>query len=166
ILGATDTASLAAAAGGLDAVAEQDPTAELTQISGGNPTGTAIQLTAQPGSGTLLQNTTLGINFFLTPTASETTGDKGAVYTVANSGGSGALFQIGANAGQTASISIGSAETSALGTGVTNTSGFTNLGQINVTTFQGAQDSINVIDAAIDQVSTLRANMGAFLSNT
>jgi len=164
-LGAAKTATLTATSGGVNAVTQQNATGELTQLSGGSPTGTAIQLTTKPGSNTVLQNAALGIQFYLTPTGAATSGDLGDVYNVTSSG-AGAVFQIGANAGQTASTSISSAETNAIGTGVTNTSNFANLSEINVQTTQGATDSISVIDAAISQIDNLQATLGAFQANT
>jgi flagellin len=83
-------------------------------------------------------------------------------------------FQIGANEGQTVSLAIQSTAANQLGTNTaayTNASGATvtpqtaNVGAINVTTFQGAQDAIAVLDQAINQVSTIRANLGAFQTN-
>jgi flagellin len=75
-------------------------------------------------------------------------------------------FQIGANAGQTAMLAINNVHTDQLATGISNTSGFQNLGQINVTTAQGAQDSLALVDAAINQISTVSGNLGSFQTNT
>ncbi len=69
------------------------------------------------------------------------------------------VFQIGANSGQVARLSISDLRAFKLGT--TAVAGL-NLEAINVTTLQGAQDAIKVIDEAISQVSVLRGNMGAF----
>lgn len=74
-------------------------------------------------------------------------------------------FQIGANAGQTATISLGDVRASALGQGVAG-SQFANLAMINVTTQSGAQDAIRVIDKAISDVANLRGALGAFQANT
>ncbi|HLK60259.1 MAG TPA: flagellin, partial [Chthonomonadaceae bacterium] len=41
-----------------------------------------------------------------------------------------------------------------------------NLSQVDVTTQQGATNAIKIADEAISQVSQLRANLGAFESNT
>ncbi len=74
-------------------------------------------------------------------------------------------FQIGANANQTAVISLGDVRASALGQGVAG-SQFSNLAMIDVTTQQGAQDAIRVIDKAISDISNLRGQLGAFQANT
>ena len=52
-----------------------------------------------------------------------------------------------------------------LGQGIENNSGFQSLSDIDVTTFQGAQDANKIVDAAVDQISTLRADLGAFQKN-
>ena len=75
-------------------------------------------------------------------------------------------FQIGANAGETASISIDSVASNKLGTSATGlVTGAGSIADIDVTTFDGAQDAIKLIDAAIEEVSTIRANLGAFQKN-
>ncbi len=43
---------------------------------------------------------------------------------------------------------------------------FGNLSEIDVTTSDGAQHSQSVIDAAIDQVTNIRGNLGSFQKNT
>jgi flagellin len=83
-----------------------------------------------------------------------------ATFTV----GSKLVFQIGANEGQTASLSIGSTSTNQLGVGVV--SGINSLSAINVTTSTGAQNALSVIDKAISDISSLRGQLGAFQTNT
>ena len=75
------------------------------------------------------------------------------------------VFQIGGNAGQTTSVSMKSMRASQLGTGAHNESGFSSLTDANLTSRQGATDSIRVIDKAIEQVSVARGEMGAFQKN-
>ncbi len=74
------------------------------------------------------------------------------------------VFQIGANVGQTAKIGIRNMASGSLGRDIAGNS-YTNLSQIDVTTAQGAQDSQSVIDAAINEVSTLRGTLGSFQKN-
>ncbi|GIV15379.1 MAG: B-type flagellin [Armatimonadota bacterium] len=69
------------------------------------------------------------------------------------------VFQIGANAGQTARISLRDTRASQLGTTVIANK---SLQDIDVTTQQGAQDAIRIIDEAISQISQVRGNIGAF----
>jgi flagellin len=75
------------------------------------------------------------------------------------------VFQIGANASQTAKIAVDNASSTALGLGVAG-SQFTNLNAINVTTQSGSQDSLKVIDQAISDISNLRGRLGAFQQQT
>ncbi|HYV37906.1 MAG TPA: flagellin [Gemmataceae bacterium] len=78
-------------------------------------------------------------------------------------------FQIGANAGDTATVTFLDARTTALGigaVGVVNPA-FTSLSTIHInTTAADAADSIRVIDKAIEDVTTMRGTLGAFQANT
>ena len=77
---------------------------------------------------------------------------------------SGSLqFQIGGNADQTVTASLGNVRTSNLGN--TTVTGL-NLSLIDVTTSSGANSAIKVVDEAISQVTNLRATLGAFQANT
>jgi len=93
---------------------------------------------------------------------STSTGSAGTV-TVANNS---LQFQVGAFADQTVGLNIGSVSTNSLGTTATGTTQMSqvNLASIDVTTNNGAgaQDALKVIDAAISQVSSQRASLGAF----
>lgn len=71
-------------------------------------------------------------------------------------------FQVGADAGQTAQLSLGNFAASQLGTGAV--SGL-NLSNLDLTTATGASNAIKVIDSAIDQVSSARGQIGNFQSN-
>jgi flagellin len=74
-------------------------------------------------------------------------------------------FQLGPNSGQSERLSLKNVKANMLGQGIENSSGFQSLTDIDVTNSQGAQDSNKVVDAAIDQISTLRADLGAFQKN-
>ena len=74
------------------------------------------------------------------------------------------MFQIGANAGQNASLSIQRTAADSLGQGVSST--FTNLSQIDVTNPANSTDVLKVVDKAISDVSNLRGMLGAFQDNT
>ena len=79
-------------------------------------------------------------------------------------------FQVGANAGQTATVALQNMSTTALGTGLNDTFGgtnsFANLSEINLLTGSAATDAISIIDKAIADVSAVRGDMGAFQSNS
>jgi flagellin len=71
-------------------------------------------------------------------------------------------FQIGANAGQVARFSINNMRSDQLGTGVVADK---SLADVDVTKTGGAEEALKIIDAAIQQVSKLRGDMGAFQKN-
>ncbi|OGH00438.1 MAG: hypothetical protein A2600_05420 [Candidatus Lambdaproteobacteria bacterium RIFOXYD1_FULL_56_27] len=75
-------------------------------------------------------------------------------------------FQIGANHGQTASVSLFDTSSKSLGRGVETKSGYTSLREIDVRSFTGAQDSLMMIDKAINDVTSIRGELGAFQKNT
>ena len=71
-------------------------------------------------------------------------------------------FQIGANAGQTVNLSLGSYAASELGKGVVSGLTFSNL---NLTTSSGATDALKVIDKAISDITGVRGEIGSFQRN-
>jgi len=75
-------------------------------------------------------------------------------------------FHVGANEKQTVGISVDSTNPESLGRGVMNSSGFQNLADVNVTSFQGAQDTLALVDSAIDTITNARGDLGAFQKNT
>lgn len=75
------------------------------------------------------------------------------------------VFQIGPNQNQTARVSIGSALPEGLGLGVTGNL-FANLSEIEVTSASKANAAIGIVDQAVDDVTTLRGELGAFQKNT
>jgi len=95
----------------------------------------------------------------LTDAGNATTGTAAAVGQVAVGS---AQFQIGANANQTASLSIGNFAASQLGQGVV--SGL-NLSNLDLTSATGANNALQVIDQAITEVSRARGSIGNFQRN-
>jgi len=75
-------------------------------------------------------------------------------------------FQVGPNPNQTVQVSARDISSDMLARGLVTKSGFTSLAELDVTTTQGANDSIGMIDKAIDEISRLRATLGAFQQNT
>jgi len=92
---------------------------------------------------------------------SSVTGAQGNV-TVANNS---LVFQIGPNQNQTARVTIDRVEATALGIGVAGNQ-FASLADIDVSSATKAQDAIGVIDKAINDVTNLRGDLGAFQQNT
>ncbi|HWL07253.1 MAG TPA: flagellin [Planctomicrobium sp.] len=89
------------------------------------------------------------------------TGAQGTVDIVNDS----LIFQIGPNQNQTAQISINKVDAASLGMNLTGNQ-FANLAAIDVTSASKAQDAIGVIDQAINDVTNLRGELGAFQQNT
>ncbi|MBU2643861.1 flagellin [bacterium] len=75
-------------------------------------------------------------------------------------------FQVGANQNQTVGISIKSGHPESMARGLANQSGFESLADIDLRTFQGAQDALMLIDSSINQVAADRGELGAFQKNT
>lgn len=75
-------------------------------------------------------------------------------------------FQIGPDRGQTVNIAMQNVASDTLARGVDNESGFRSLSDIDVTTSQGAQDSMSLIDKAINDIIKVRAELGAFQNHT
>lgn len=66
-----------------------------------------------------------------------------------------AAFQVGANAGQTETLSLGNFATSALG-----------ISSLDVTTSTGVSSALSAIDTALDELNRRRGNIGSFMRNT
>ena len=150
----TDASGVVASAAGFSTASGTDAIAQVavngtTVLFTGGKSG-SDGLTLNDADGNKIQLTTAGNN---TATANATVGE---VTTGA------AQFQIGAFSGQTASLSLQNFGATNLGTGV---SSGVNLSNIDLTTQSGANQAINVIDAAIDQISTARGQIGNFQRN-
>ncbi len=88
--------------------------------------------------------------------------DVGRVYVTQN----GTKFHIGGNKYQTVGLSVKSVNPETLSQNVNNYSGFTCLADVNLTDFQGAQDTLLLVDQAIDEILKNRGDLGAFQKNT
>lgn len=75
-------------------------------------------------------------------------------------------FQIGPGQGQTVNIAMQNVSTDTLARGVENESNFKSLADVDVTTAQGALDSMTLIDKAINDIIKVRAELGAFQNHT
>lgn len=72
------------------------------------------------------------------------------------------LFQIGANTGQSVQFALPVIFTNRLGT---NAVAGRTLADLDVTTQQGAQDAMRIIDDAIQQLAQMRGELGSFQTN-
>ena len=96
--------------------------------------GSAAAIAVTDGTGTPLVDATLGA----------------LVGTVAAATGTGGTFQVGANSGDTVTVSIADMDATALG-----------INAIDVTTDAGAADALDDLDDAIATVSQKRGDLGA-----
>jgi len=74
-------------------------------------------------------------------------------------------FQTGANHGDTVAFSLNDIRPDALARNIENNSGYQSLADVDLTSRNGAQDAIMMLDEVIDEVTTLRANLGSFQKN-
>lgn len=88
--------------------------------------------------------------------------EEGFVHVTQNS----LAFQVGPSRGSQVKISLLDMKTTELGKDIPNMSGFTSLNNVDVTNAQGALDTILLVDDAINEVSSVRADLGAFQKNT
>ncbi len=154
----SDTAA-AANSSGFGTTTVSDTGVDIVGTIGGtsfNGVGNVLTASSGAAQGLSVQLATSGSDATAT-----VTGAQGSVSVTDNS----LVFQIGPNQNQTAKVSITKVNPSSLGAGVANNQ-FGNLNSIDITTTSGANDSIGVIDAAIDEVTNLRGDLGAFQQNT
>ncbi len=111
------------------------------------------------GEGTTLRDN-YGNVINLTSKGAETTGQtyNGRIVT----GTLGAKFQVGIRSGDMTSVNVGNFQSSQLGRGVESTH---NLTSITVISGDDAATALNVIDKAIEDVSTGRGRLGNFQKN-
>jgi flagellin len=132
----------------------QDAQAQVT-ISG---TTDVSDATWTAGEGLILRDSR-GNRIVLKESAAITTGDLGEQFRISL----GSMkFQVGAYADQVREISIPSIWTTGLGTGV---KAGESVATIDVTTYDGANTAIKILDEAIREISTIRANLGAAQKN-
>jgi flagellin len=76
------------------------------------------------------------------------------------------IFQVGANVGQTVSVSLVNVNTRVLGRGVANESDYNSIRDADLRNAQGAIDTQRLVDRALNEVTTSRARLGAFQKNS
>jgi len=172
----TITNNGADAAGAVDYIVASG-TAAATDLETGESTGTTVTAWGTDIKGTVTGNGvgggTVDFNSGTGFTMKNAAGDAIAFSTamVGTSAGSatyatsvtgnGTVFQIGSEANETATVTFNSAKTTSLGLSASST--FASLSTIDVTS--NAQEAIKVIDQAIKDITTQRADMGAFQKN-
>lgn len=144
-------------------------TTQQTDV-GANIAGT-INALAASGKGNTLTSTEGASKGTIVRVGEDTTSATTLTSTVTGAQGTVSVqnnalkFQIGPNRFQTAEIAINNIQTDALGVALSGNV-FNSLSEINVNSFNNSQDALEVIDNAIDEISTLRGDLGAFQKNT
>ena len=88
-------------------------------------------------------------------------GSAGNVTVINNS----LVFQVGPNQDQTAEVAIARLLPQSIGIGA-NGNQFQNLSEVQATSASTAQDTLEIVDIAIDDVTRIRGMLGAFQQNT
>ena len=158
----TATSNAAAGTGtGFDVAsvgANVDGTDIVGTINGAAASGVGNTLSGSSGSAS-----GVSVTFAATSAANPYTTDNTATNVTVDAH-KALVFQIGANAGQTASLAIDRSHADSLGKGVSST--FASLNTIDVTNPTNSAEVIKVVDKAIGDVSSLRGRIGAFQTNT
>jgi flagellin len=139
-----------ATASGVDAVA----TVSVTTSTG---VVTALFTGGKHGQNALTLTDADGNRVSLTSAGNAVATSLAGQLTVGSTG-----FQIGANAGQRANLSLGNFAASELGKNVVSGKSLSN---IDITSATSAEDALKVIDAAITEVSRARGDLGNFQRN-
>jgi flagellin len=137
----------ASSATGTDAVATMTVGSATALFTGGKNGADGLTLTDADGN-----------SVSLTAAGNAT----GSIATVGQLSVGTSQFQIGANSGQTAQLSIGNFAASQLGQGAVSGQ---SLNSMNVTTTSGASDALKIIDKAISDVTGARGKIGNFQKN-
>ncbi len=140
-------------------------TATSGSAAGAQITFTATGAATNPG-GIGLTMTSSGGSTIVLSTNVSSGASKGFVYGAIDGTHSGAVFQVGANVNQTATVQLQSTNASQLGVG--GSGSFSSLAQVKGSSLISGQanEVLKVIDKAIDDITNLRGNLGSFQANT
>lgn len=135
----------------------------ITEIKNGTDVRGMFNGEAATGHGRVLRGNegnpnTAGLTVLFT---GKETGDTGTVSVSQNS----LAFQIGPDVNQQVHLAIEDIGSDSLARGQLNDSGFNSLADVNITTVQGAEDTVRLMDTAINEVSDIRGKLGAFQKN-
>ena len=75
------------------------------------------------------------------------------------------VFQIGPDVGQKVKVALNSVNTRTVALNVPNASHYKNLSEVDVRTPQGAEDTMRLVDKAIDDITVVRGELGAIQKN-
>lgn len=134
-----------------------DAKATVTQTVSGVTTNISDNLWSA-GKGLILQDSQ-GNKIVMTEAGGSATSAASSQFVVEKNT---LTFQVGAYSGQTRDVNIAAAFSHNMGNGAVAGK---NVSNIDVTTAQGAQDAIKVLDQAISDISNIRASLGATQTN-
>jgi flagellin len=166
VSGATGASTLAVAeTSGVDATATLYLYSGEAGVGGTALTGQSTQtilFSGSTGGGSGLRLTSAGGSTLVLSTNAATGTYIGAVDGTMG----GATFQIGANVNQTATVNLGATSASQLGVGGSGV--YTDLNQLKGSSLisGNAQEVLKVVDVAIDNITNMRGELGAFQANT
>jgi flagellin len=153
----SDANGVLLSAAGTTSDAGVDAVASIEIDSNGSTAGGVVTVTFDKGKGLLLRDNE-GNSMTLTENGNLTT----AATAVGQLTVGVSQFQIGANSGQTANLSLGNYAAGQLGVGAVSGKTMANL---DITTASGAADALKVIDKAVSEVSSARGQIGNFQRN-
>lgn len=157
----TDSTGVLLTAAGTATDAGVDAVANVTIDTNGATAGglVTVQMTGgRNGLGALTLSDAEGNQIELTEAGNASAGSS----TIGQLFIGSSQFQVGANQGQTVSLSLGNYAADNLGTGAVTGLSVANL---DLTSSNGANDAMTVLDAAIAQVSAIRGRIGNFQRN-
>jgi flagellin len=122
--------------------------------------------TTFPGGIGLTMVSSGGSTIVLTTNVGTGSASNGFIYGAIDGTHSGAVFQVGANVNQTATVQLQSTNASQLGVG--GSGSFSSLAQVKGSSLISGQanEVLKVIDKAIDDITNLRGKLGSFQANT
>ncbi|HVL39885.1 MAG TPA: flagellin [Fimbriimonadaceae bacterium] len=152
-----DTSGILLSAAGTLSDLGVDAVADIALDTNGTDAGGLVTVTFDKGAGLTLRD-----NYGNALTLTENGNLNMAATSVGQINVGASQFQIGANAGQTVNLSLGSFAAEELGKGIVSGK---NLSNLDLTNASGATDALKVIDKAISDVATSRGQIGSFHRN-
>ncbi|HRF58941.1 MAG TPA: flagellin [Fimbriimonadaceae bacterium] len=149
-----DSNAVLRSAAGTQSATGTDASADVVIDTDG--AGTLATVSFDSGRGLTLRDK-YGNSISLTEAGNAGAGGAWGRVNVGNS-----IFQIGSNAGQTTSLSLGNFAASNLGRGAVSGLDLSNL---DLTTQAGADNALKVVDKAIEEISASRGSIGNFQRN-
>lgn len=152
-----DSNAILRTAAGTQSASGTDAVADVTIDANGSTAGGLVTVTFNKGAGLNLRDS-YGNNILLTENGNLASAAAAWGQVIAGS----STFQIGSDAGQTASLSLGNFASTEIGNNVVSGKNMSNL---DITSAQGAADALQVIEKAISDLGSSRGTIGSFQRN-